>query len=274
MSDYTQAKAFLKKINDLKIKGLTKVKYIGLKKDAMIEKFMETVEAVDDLGKLDVLPEDLIDFYEGLVGEEEGEEEVEEVEDDEAEEAEEDEWEDLEDEGEEDELEEDEIEEDEPEEEEEDEPDFDEMSKKECLQWAKAQGIKVKPAIKKSIKKLRAFLEEKYDELLEEEEEDEPAPKPKKPAKKKAPKAKAPAEKKPRTIKATKRMSARIENNVLTLKYGDGKPKKIKVQKADKTKLKATIKKVVTWAKEQGATPGQIQAVKKAFTSKGYHVTR
>jgi len=288
MSDYTKAKAFLKKINDLKIKGVSKVKYIGLKKDAMLEKFMETVEAVDDAGKLDSLPEDLIEFYEGMV--DEAEEETEEAEEVDEDEAEEDEWEDVEDEVEdEDEIEEEEdLDEDEVEDEDED-PDFDEMNKAECLAWAKENDISVKPALKKSIKKLRAFLEEQFDDMLDAEEEPEPAPKTpkkkpaKKPAKKKAPKRKPAADdedeaeekpKRARTVKATKRMSARITNGVLSLQYGDSKPRKLKVQNTDKNKLKATIKKAVTWAKDQGATPGQIQAVKKAFTSNGYHVTR
>jgi len=248
MSDYTKAKGYLKAINDLKLKGIKKVKYVGLKKDKMLETFMDLVEAVDDKGLLDKLPEDMVQFYEDNVEDEEEVEsdEVEDVEDDEVEDDEDD-YEDVEDE---EEIEDDEIEEDEEEEVEEVEEDEEEEEEPEPAP-KKKKGKKGKPAKKA---------------------------KPTKPAKKAKPtkkkKAAEEAPKKPRTIRATTRMSARIADGVLTLQYGDNKPRKLKVQNENKPKLKATIAKAVEIAKEYGATPGQIQAVKKAFTSNGYHVLR
>lgn len=75
-----------KKLNDLGLEGIEKIRTVGVKQDVMAEKFMIAVESVDDAGLTDQLPEEIINAYNELTAtvppeesEEKSEEESEEV---------------------------------------------------------------------------------------------------------------------------------------------------------------------------------------------------
>lgn len=144
-------------------------------------------------------------------------------------------------------------------------------------------------------------IEEDEDvEDIEDEDEDvedtppprkkKPKPKPKqkpKPAKKPAPtrKKKKVAEvteteeeeefTEGRTRLATVKMTAKVEEGKLTIGFEGQKIRKFKMPSAaDKPKLKLLLTKALEFAVEQGATIGQQKAVRKAFTSAGYYMTK
>jgi len=74
---------------------------------------------------------------------------------------------------------------------------------------------------------------------------------------------------------ATKRLSSRIQEDMLCLEFQDGisdcwiLPSKINVDE-----IKEVRDKAVSFVKENGATIGQINAVKKTLTEAGYYVSR
>ena len=82
---------------------------------------------------------------------------------------------------------------------------------------------------------------------------------------------------KARTRKATKRMSARVEDGRtgkhLLVKFADDESKQWKLpQQSDKEAIRRVRGAAVDFASAHGATPGQIAAVKKALASAGYYV--
>lgn len=60
---YNDLKEAVKKLNDLKLEGLDKLKTVGLRKEVLLENFLRSVEKVDDLGKTEELPEEIIEAY-------------------------------------------------------------------------------------------------------------------------------------------------------------------------------------------------------------------
>ena len=79
----------------------------------------------------------------------------------------------------------------------------------------------------------------------------------------------------PRGSFATQRMSSHINNNQLQITFQDGNTRSWTLPtRSDKVGIKAVRDKAVTFARENGATIGQINAVKKALTENGYHLTK
>lgn len=79
----------------------------------------------------------------------------------------------------------------------------------------------------------------------------------------------------PRGSFATQRMSSNISNNQLQITFQDGTSRSWTLPtRSDKAGIKAVSDKAVAFAKENGATIGQINAVKKALTDNGYHLIK
>lgn len=79
----------------------------------------------------------------------------------------------------------------------------------------------------------------------------------------------------PRRFFATKRMSSNISNNQLQITFQDGTSRSWALPaKSDKAGIKMVRDKAVAFAKENGATIGQMNAVKKTLTDNGYHLTK
>lgn len=64
---YAEIKAIVKQLNDLQLKGIEPVRMIGVKGEMMVEKFLSTVDAIDDAGFTDQLPENIVAAYNDLV---------------------------------------------------------------------------------------------------------------------------------------------------------------------------------------------------------------
>ena len=74
---------------------------------------------------------------------------------------------------------------------------------------------------------------------------------------------------------ATKRLSAYVENQSLVLAFAGGPERRWKLSnRGDKAALKRVRTEAVEFAEEAGATLGQVNAVKKALTEAGYHLTK
>ncbi|QSA99298.1 hypothetical protein [Methylococcus sp. EFPC2] len=79
----------------------------------------------------------------------------------------------------------------------------------------------------------------------------------------------------PRRSFATQRMSSYIRNEQLHVEFQDGASRSWPLPpKNDKVALASMREKAVSFARENGATIGQINAVKKALTDAGFHLTR
>ena len=79
----------------------------------------------------------------------------------------------------------------------------------------------------------------------------------------------------PRGSFATQRMSAHISNNQLQITFQDGSSRSWPLpNRSDKTGIKAVRDKAVTFAREHGATIGQVNAVKKTLTDNEYWTTK
>lgn len=79
----------------------------------------------------------------------------------------------------------------------------------------------------------------------------------------------------PRGSFATQRMSSNISNNQLHITLQDGTSRSWPLpNRSDKSGIKAVRDKAVSFVKENGATIGQINAVKKTLTDNGYHLTK
>ena len=76
---------------------------------------------------------------------------------------------------------------------------------------------------------------------------------------------------------ATKRMSARIANNLLVVEFTENGPAKSwkLPDRSDKRAIRLIRKESVAFALEHGASnPGQANAVRKALTEGGYHISK
>ncbi|MEO9189241.1 MAG: hypothetical protein ABI224_04440 [Acetobacteraceae bacterium] len=72
---------------------------------------------------------------------------------------------------------------------------------------------------------------------------------------------------------ATKKMRARVEVDQLQVEFEDGASRNWDLPTpSDRQAIKRIRGEAVLWAKEQGATEGQVNAVKKALTDAGYYL--
>jgi len=79
----------------------------------------------------------------------------------------------------------------------------------------------------------------------------------------------------PRRSFATQRMSSYINNGQLHVSFAGGASRSWSLPAGnDKAALLSMRAKAVSFAKENGATLGQVNAVKKTLTDEGYHLTR
>jgi hypothetical protein len=79
----------------------------------------------------------------------------------------------------------------------------------------------------------------------------------------------------PRRSFATQRMSSYINNDQLHISFAGGASRSWPLPaRKDKVALLSVREKAVSFAKENGATLGQVNAVKKTLTEAGYHLTR
>ena len=75
--------------------------------------------------------------------------------------------------------------------------------------------------------------------------------------------------------KAKKKMSAQVEDGHLLVKFAGGQMERWKLpDRSDKEAIRRTRDSAVAFARDQEATLGQINAVKKALTEDGYHLTK
>ncbi len=78
-----------------------------------------------------------------------------------------------------------------------------------------------------------------------------------------------------KTRYATRRMSARIAANNLIVGFVDGPLKKWSLpSRNDKNAIRRLRDEAVEFVEENGATEGQINAVKKTLTDGGYHLIK
>ena len=78
-----------------------------------------------------------------------------------------------------------------------------------------------------------------------------------------------------RQIHATRRMTSGAENGYLNVSFQNGPSEKwLLPSKTDKLGIRAVRDKAVEFAEKNGATIGQANAVRKALTSAGYHLTK
>ena len=78
-----------------------------------------------------------------------------------------------------------------------------------------------------------------------------------------------------RKKKSKKKMSARVVGGHLSVKFADGQMERWKLpDRSDKEAIRSTRDFAVAFARDQEATLGQINAVKKALTEEGYHLTK
>ena len=75
---------------------------------------------------------------------------------------------------------------------------------------------------------------------------------------------------------STKRMSARVEDNQLIVKFGDGAHRAWTMPgRGDKEEIRRVREEAVSFALDNGATdPGQTNTVRKALTSSGFYLTK
>ena len=78
-----------------------------------------------------------------------------------------------------------------------------------------------------------------------------------------------------RKKKSKKKMSARVVGGHLSVKFADGQMERWKLpDRSDKEAIRSIRDFAVAFARDQEATLGQINAVKKALTEEGYHLTK
>lgn len=79
----------------------------------------------------------------------------------------------------------------------------------------------------------------------------------------------------PRKSYAKQRMSSYIKSNHLHVSFQDGSSDSWELpDRDDKSGIRSVRDKAVLFAKENDATIGQVNAVKKALTDAGYHLTK
>ena len=75
--------------------------------------------------------------------------------------------------------------------------------------------------------------------------------------------------------RATNRLERRIGDGALELTFASGESKRWTLpDRNDKASLRKVVKAAMDWAKDHNASLGQLNAVRKAFTDYGYHLTR
>ena len=75
--------------------------------------------------------------------------------------------------------------------------------------------------------------------------------------------------------KATNPMSARVENGCLSVSFQSGHAESWDLpSKGDKEGIRKVRDRACEFAEMNGATEGQVNAVKKALTDKGYHLIK
>ena len=85
----------------------------------------------------------------------------------------------------------------------------------------------------------------------------------------------APENRQPRRSFATQRMSCYVARNQLHISFQGGTSQDWQLpSKNNKSEIRTVRDKAVSFAREQGATIGQVNAVKKALTDNGYHLTK
>lgn len=78
-----------------------------------------------------------------------------------------------------------------------------------------------------------------------------------------------------RKKKARKKISARVLDGYLLVKFADTEPERWKLpDRLDKEAIKCVRDRAVAFARDHEATLGQINAVKKALTDRGYYLTK
>jgi hypothetical protein len=79
----------------------------------------------------------------------------------------------------------------------------------------------------------------------------------------------------PRRTRAQKRMSSFIDANQLHVSFQDGTSRSWTLPSSiDKLAIRTVRDNAVAFARENGATIGQVNAVKKALTDSGYHLIK
>jgi len=80
---------------------------------------------------------------------------------------------------------------------------------------------------------------------------------------------------KTRTRYATKRMSTRVSNNILYVEFYGGQSNEWPLPSKDNKDAIAKARRLaVEFAENNGASQGQVNAVVKAMTDAGYHITK
>jgi hypothetical protein len=70
-------------------------------------------------------------------------------------------------------------------------------------------------------------------------------------------------------------LTTRVEDQSLLVRFGDGATRTWNLpSREDKSAIRSIRNEAVGFAREHGATLGQENAIKKALTSAGYHLTR
>ena len=78
-----------------------------------------------------------------------------------------------------------------------------------------------------------------------------------------------------RRTRATQRMSSYIQNSQLHVSFSGGASRSWSLpDRNDKAAIRSVRDKAVSFARDNGATVGQQNAVKKALTEDGYHLTK
>jgi hypothetical protein len=74
---------------------------------------------------------------------------------------------------------------------------------------------------------------------------------------------------------STKRMTSLINRNQLHIEFQDGTSSSWTLpDRGDKAGIRALLDKAIEFARKNGASLGQINAVRKTLTSEGYHLTK
>ena len=78
-----------------------------------------------------------------------------------------------------------------------------------------------------------------------------------------------------RKREASYRMTAKIESSQLLVQFASGPSRTWPLpSKSDKSGIRSTRDEAVAFAQANGATLGQVNAVKKALTANGYHINK
>ncbi|OGO17955.1 MAG: hypothetical protein A2Z15_00625 [Chloroflexi bacterium RBG_16_50_11] len=74
---------------------------------------------------------------------------------------------------------------------------------------------------------------------------------------------------------ATQRMTSYISNNHLFIGFQNGQPKEWELpDRNNKVRIRAILNEAITFVKNNGASLGQVNAVRKTMTDEGYHLTK